>query len=98
MRPHDLDFLGLRLTSRSCASTRRVTQSARHRAWRCDAGHGQGFWKRIREAGFIDFANIIYYSFLLLQKHASILRYISARFAWILVTSFRTRPTSRWRF
>jgi DNA helicase II / ATP-dependent DNA helicase PcrA len=28
------------------------------------------YWKRIREAGFVDFANIIYYSFLLLRRRA----------------------------
>jgi len=38
----------------------------------------RAFWKRIREAGFIDSPTSIYYSFLLRQKHASILRYISA--------------------
>lgn len=47
------------------------------------------FWKRIREAGFIDFANIIYYSFLLLQKRTEILNYVSAKFAWILVDEFQ---------
>jgi DNA helicase-2/ATP-dependent DNA helicase PcrA len=47
------------------------------------------FWKRIREAGFIDFANIIYYSFLLLRRRPEILSYVSARFAWILVDEFQ---------
>jgi len=47
------------------------------------------FWKRIREAGFIDFANIIYYSFVLLQKRREILSYVSAKFAWILVDEFQ---------
>jgi DNA helicase-2/ATP-dependent DNA helicase PcrA len=47
------------------------------------------FWKRIREAGFIDFANIIYYSFVLLQKRPEILSYVSAKFAWILVDEFQ---------
>lgn len=47
------------------------------------------FWKRIREAGFIDFANIVYYSFLLLRRRPEILSYVSARFAWILVDEFQ---------
>jgi len=47
------------------------------------------FWKRIRESGFIDFANIIYYSFVLLQKRPEILSYVSAKFAWILVDEFQ---------
>jgi DNA helicase II / ATP-dependent DNA helicase PcrA len=47
------------------------------------------YWKRIREAGFIDFANIIYYSLLFLQRRPEILRYISAKFAWILVDEFQ---------
>jgi DNA helicase II / ATP-dependent DNA helicase PcrA len=47
------------------------------------------YWKRIREAGFIDFANIIYYSLLLLQKRPEILSYVSAKFGWILVDEFQ---------
>ena len=47
------------------------------------------YWKRIREAGFIDFANIIYYSLVLLQKRPEILSYVSAKFAWILVDEFQ---------
>lgn len=47
------------------------------------------YWKRIREAGFIDFANIIYYSLLLLQKRPEVLGYVSSRFAWILVDEFQ---------
>lgn len=49
----------------------------------------RAYWKRIREAGFIDFPNIIYYSLLLLKKRPEILSYLSARFAWILVDEFQ---------
>ena len=49
----------------------------------------RAYWKRIREAGFIDFANIIYYSYVLLQKRPEILSYVSAKFAWILVDEFQ---------
>jgi DNA helicase-2/ATP-dependent DNA helicase PcrA len=47
------------------------------------------YWKRIREAGFVDFANIIYYSLLLLRKRSEILSYVSAKFAWVLVDEFQ---------
>lgn len=47
------------------------------------------YWARIREEGFIDFANIIYLSFLLLKKRPEVLSYISAKFAWILVDEFQ---------
>lgn len=47
------------------------------------------FWKRIREAGFIDFANIIYYALILLRRRPEVLAYISAKFAWILVDEFQ---------
>jgi len=47
------------------------------------------YWKRIRECGFIDFANIIYYSVLLLRKRPEILSYLSAKYAWILVDEFQ---------
>jgi DNA helicase-2/ATP-dependent DNA helicase PcrA len=47
------------------------------------------FWRRLREAGFIDFANIIYYSFVLLRNRPEILSYLAAKFAWILVDEFQ---------
>jgi DNA helicase-2/ATP-dependent DNA helicase PcrA len=47
------------------------------------------YWKRIREAGFIDFANIIYFSLVLLRRRPEILSYVSAKFAWILVDEFQ---------
>ena len=49
----------------------------------------KAYWKRIREAGFIDFANIIYYSLGLLKRRPEILSYVSAHFAWILVDEFQ---------
>ena len=49
----------------------------------------RAYWKRIREDGFIDFANIIYYSYHLLKKHPEILSYVSAKFAWLLVDEFQ---------
>jgi len=47
------------------------------------------YWDRIREAGFVDFANIIYYSLVLLREHLEILSYVSSKFAWILVDEFQ---------
>ena len=49
----------------------------------------RSYWRRIREAGCIDFANIIYFSFLLLKKRSEILSSVSAKFAWILVDEFQ---------
>jgi len=47
------------------------------------------YWKRIRKAGYIDFASIIYFSFLLLKEHPEILDYVSAKYAWTLVDEFQ---------
>ncbi|MFA5762741.1 MAG: ATP-dependent helicase [Bacilli bacterium] len=47
------------------------------------------FWRSIREAGFIDFANIIYYALMLLRRRPEILNYVSAKFTWILVDEFQ---------
>jgi len=47
------------------------------------------YWKRIRNAGYIDFANIIYHSFALLKERTEILEYVSSKFAWILVDEFQ---------
>lgn len=53
------------------------------------AAIASAYWKRIREAGFIDFANIIYYSLVLLQQRSEILSYVTAKFAWVLVDEFQ---------
>lgn len=47
------------------------------------------YWKRLREAGYVDFATIVYYALLLLRKRPEILSYVSAKFAWILVDEFQ---------
>lgn len=47
------------------------------------------YWERIRKAGYIDFAHILYYAFVLLSKRPEILDYVSARFAWLLVDEFQ---------
>ena len=47
------------------------------------------YWARIRKAGFIDFANIIYQSLCLLRDHPEVLDYIASKFAWIIVDEFQ---------
>jgi DNA helicase-2/ATP-dependent DNA helicase PcrA len=47
------------------------------------------YWNRIRAAGFIDFANIVYQSLRLLRGHAEVLDHISSKFPWILVDEFQ---------
>lgn len=49
----------------------------------------RSYWARIRGRGFIDFANIIYYSLLLLSRRPEILGHIAAKFAYILVDEFQ---------
>jgi DNA helicase-2/ATP-dependent DNA helicase PcrA len=47
------------------------------------------FWEQIRRGGYVDFANIIYYSFVLLDTRHEVSRYIGSKFAWILVDEFQ---------
>jgi DNA helicase-2/ATP-dependent DNA helicase PcrA len=47
------------------------------------------YWGRIRKAGLIDFANIIYFSLKLLEQHSEILDYVASKFAWLLVDEFQ---------
>lgn len=49
----------------------------------------KAYWKKMREAGFIDFASIIYYSHILLRDCPEVLSYISSKFAWFLVDEFQ---------
>ncbi len=49
----------------------------------------KSFWETIRHAGYVDFSNIIYFSFLLLRKRSEILDYVASKFAWILVDEFQ---------
>ncbi|MEQ1492243.1 MAG: UvrD-helicase domain-containing protein, partial [Terricaulis sp.] len=53
------------------------------------AAMAHDYWKRIREAGLIDFANILYYSYLLLEKRPEIRQCVASKFAWILVDEFQ---------
>lgn len=47
------------------------------------------FWDSLRRKGYVDFANIIYYSLILLRDHPEILSYVASKFAWILVDEFQ---------
>jgi len=47
------------------------------------------YWDALKRAGAIDFANIIFHSYQLLRRQDRILRYVSAKFAWMLVDEFQ---------
>lgn len=47
------------------------------------------FWNRLAEENFIDFCNIIYYSYQILSMYPSITNTLACRFAWILVDEFQ---------
>jgi DNA helicase-2/ATP-dependent DNA helicase PcrA len=49
----------------------------------------EDFWKLCSDNGFIDFANIIYYSLRLLREHPEVLDAVASKFAWILVDEFQ---------
>jgi DNA helicase-2/ATP-dependent DNA helicase PcrA len=49
----------------------------------------EAYWKRCSDNGFIDFANIIYYSLRLLREHPGVLDAVASKFAWILVDEFQ---------
>jgi DNA helicase-2/ATP-dependent DNA helicase PcrA len=49
----------------------------------------EAYWKYCSERGFIDFANIIYYSLRLLREHPEILDAVASKFAWLLVDEFQ---------
>ena len=49
----------------------------------------KSFWETIRRDGYIDFANIVYYSLQLLHDRSEILDYVASKFAWILIDEFQ---------
>ncbi len=51
------------------------------------------FWEELRKRGFIDFCNIVYYSYCLLRDEPSLRANVAARFATILIDEFQ--DTSR---
>lgn len=47
------------------------------------------FWERLQNGQFIDFPNIIYFSYRLLLEQTSISQALACRFCWILVDEFQ---------
>lgn len=47
------------------------------------------FWNLLRRHGYIDFTNLVYYSYRLLAEHPSVARGIACRFKHILVDEFQ---------
>ncbi|NQT27851.1 ATP-dependent helicase [candidate division KSB1 bacterium] len=47
------------------------------------------FWERLQLEGFIDFTNIIYYSYRLMVDWPAITHTLACRFAWFLVDEFQ---------
>ena len=47
------------------------------------------FWKRLESNGYVDFCNLVYYSYQLLVENPHIVRGLAARYAFILVDEFQ---------
>ncbi|GAB5390154.1 MAG: DNA helicase II [Alphaproteobacteria bacterium] len=47
------------------------------------------YWEIVRGRGYLDFAMILYYSFLILKNHPFVAKGIACRFAWLLVDEFQ---------
>ena len=47
------------------------------------------YWLMVRQAGYIDFSMILYYSQTLLSKHKFIAEGLSSRFSWLLVDEWQ---------
>lgn len=47
------------------------------------------FWEHLETAGFIDFCNIVYYSYHLLRENSSLCSNLASRFAFALVDEFQ---------
>ena len=54
-----------------------------------DARMARHYWSALRERGLVDFATIIYYSYLLVRERAEVRRHVSAKFAWFVVDEFQ---------
>lgn len=47
------------------------------------------FWEELQSQGYIDFCNIVYYSYRIMSDHPSIVHNLSCRFAYMLVDEFQ---------
>lgn len=77
------DFAQLRIS----ADSEPVGNSIEHGGLTTEIANA--YWEHIRKAGYVDFANIIYHSYLLVRDRPEILSYIASKFAWILVDEFQ---------
>lgn len=47
------------------------------------------FWSEMRNRGQLDFASLLYLSFVLVKKHPGLTNYLASRFSWIIVDEFQ---------
>ncbi len=47
------------------------------------------YWELIRSRGYLDFAMILYYSYLILEQNPFVAKGIASRFAWLLIDEFQ---------
>lgn len=47
------------------------------------------FWERLKQEKYIDFPNLVYFSYRLLSEMPSLVHALACRFAWILVDEFQ---------
>lgn len=47
------------------------------------------YWEIARARGFVDFAMILYYSYLILKQNSFIAKGIASRFSWLLIDEFQ---------
>ena len=47
------------------------------------------YWDLMRQAGYIDFSMILYYSYAILRDHNFVAEGLSSRFSWLLVDEFQ---------
>lgn len=43
------------------------------------------FWDELERRGYVDFINVIYYSYCLVSRHSEIAKSVASKYAWILV-------------
>lgn len=64
----------------------------------CGKGYASGivttdsahrYWQLVRGRGYLDFSQILYYSWLILSNHSFVGRGLAARFHWLLVDEFQ---------
>lgn len=47
------------------------------------------FWSQLESSGYVDFANIVYFSYILVSRYPSIAKSVACKFAWILIDEFQ---------